>query len=92
MMDEQLSMQSNLEEAECLGRKLGVLDLRQVAIWRRMSPARRLELAFQAYQFALEMVRVTEHRRHPELASDELAWHIVERLHGSGMLVDRNPH
>jgi hypothetical protein len=33
---------------------LGRLDPRQVAIWRAMSPVRRLELAFQAYQLALD--------------------------------------
>ena len=32
-----------------------------------MGPAGHLELAFQAYQFVLEAVRVTERRRHPDL-------------------------
>jgi hypothetical protein len=39
---------------EALSRRLGRLDPRQVAIWRAMGPVRRLELAFQAYQFALD--------------------------------------
>ncbi len=39
---------------EALSRRLGRLDPQQIAIWRAMSPARRLELAFQAYQFVLD--------------------------------------
>jgi hypothetical protein len=39
---------------EALSRRLGRLDPRQIAVWRAMSPARRLDLCFQAYQFALD--------------------------------------
>jgi hypothetical protein len=42
------------DAVEALSRRLGRLDPRQVAIWRALSPTRRLELAFQAYQFALD--------------------------------------
>jgi hypothetical protein len=52
---------------EALRRRLGPLDPRQIAAWRAMSPARRLEMAFQAYQFALDTVRLTERQRHPNL-------------------------
>jgi hypothetical protein len=38
-----------------------------------MTPARRLEIAFQAYQFALDTARLTERRNHPELSPEELA-------------------
>jgi hypothetical protein len=62
------------------------LDPRQVAIWRAMTPARRLEIAFQAYQFALEVVRVTERRRHPELSPGELAWRVTRRMQGDPRL------
>lgn len=68
--------------AEQLRRRLGPLHRDQVLAWQRMSPARRLELAFQAYQFALDAVRLTERRRHPELSPDELAWHVVRRMQG----------
>ena len=67
---------------EQLRRRLGPLHREQVLAWQRMSPARRLELAFQAYQLALEAVRLTERRRHPELAPDELAWRVVRRMQG----------
>ena len=32
---------------EALRRRLGKLDQRQISAWREMSPARRLEIAFQ---------------------------------------------
>jgi hypothetical protein len=51
-----------------------------------MSPARRLELAFQAYQFALDTVRLTEQKRHPHLSPDELAWRITRRMQGDSKL------
>jgi len=62
------------------------LDPMQAAIWRTMSPARRLELAFQAYQFALEAVRATERRAHPELSQEDLNWRITRRMQGDPTL------
>lgn len=62
------------------------LDPLQIAAWRAMTPARRLELAFQAYQFALDVVRLTERRRHPDLAPDELAWRVTRRMQGNPRL------
>jgi len=71
---------------EQLHRRLGPLDWRQVESWRRMSPARRLEMAFQAYQFALDAVRLTEQRRHPNLSPEELAWRVTRRMQGNPKL------
>jgi hypothetical protein len=71
---------------EALRRRLGSLDPHQIAAWRAMSPARRLELAFQAYQFALDIVRLTERRRHPDLPPDELAWRVTRRMQGNRRL------
>jgi hypothetical protein len=65
---------------EALRRRLGRLDPHQVAAWRAMSPARRLEIALQAYQFALDTVRLTERRRHPDLTPEELAWRVTRRM------------
>jgi hypothetical protein len=70
------------EAAEALEQRLGPLDPRQVAIWRAMSAVRRLELAFQAYQLALDIVRLTERREHPDLSSEELAWRVTRRMQG----------
>jgi hypothetical protein len=51
-----------------------------------MTPAQRLDLAFQAYQFALDVVRLTERRRHPHLSSDRLNWRITRRMQGDPSL------
>lgn len=71
------------DAVEALRRRLGRLDQRQIAAWREMSPARRLELAFQAYQFALDAVRLTERRNHPSLSPEELAWRVTRRMQGN---------
>ena len=60
--------------------RLGKLDAHQVAVWRAMTPAQRLKLAFQAYQFALDAVRTTERQRHPDLSPEELAWRVTRRM------------
>lgn len=65
---------------------LDTLDPRQVAAWRAMSPAQRLELAFQAYQFALDAVRTSEREQHPDLAPEELAWRVTRRMQGDPTL------
>ena len=70
------------DKIEQLRRRLGKLDRRQIAAWREMPPARRLEIAFQAYQFALEVVRTAERRDYPELSPEELAWRVTRRMQG----------
>jgi len=72
--------------ARSLDERLGTLDKRQIMIWRAMTPARRLEIAFQAYQFALDVVRLTERQRHPELSPEELAWRVTRRMQGDPRL------
>ncbi|MCD6553839.1 MAG: hypothetical protein J7M16_07510 [Anaerolineae bacterium] len=74
------------DAVESLRRRLGSPDPRQIAAWRVMSPARRLELAFQAYQFALDTVRLTERQRHPDLSPEELAWRVTRRMQGNPKL------
>lgn len=81
-MDEHQSARTNHEAVERQLRDLEPLDPRQVAIWRAMTPARRLDLAFQAYHLALEVVRITERRRHPNLSPEELKWRVIRRMHG----------
>ena len=71
------------DAVEALRQRLGKLDHCQIAAWREMSPARRLELAFQAYQFALDAVRLTERRNHPDLSPEELAWRVTRRMQGN---------
>jgi len=69
-------------DVERLRQRLGRYHPRQVAIWRRMSGARRLDLVGQAYHFALDTVRLTERRRHPDLSPEELKWRVIRRMHG----------
>jgi len=71
---------------EALRRRLGRLDPYQITAWRAMSPARRLELAFQAYQLALDVVRLTERQRHPDLSPGDLAWRVTRRMQGNPRL------
>lgn len=63
--------------------KLDPIDHNQVAIWRKMTPARRLDIAFQMHQFALNAIRVTVRRKHPALTADEFNWHVTRRMHGN---------
>ncbi len=77
---------SGEDTVEALQRRLGRLDRRQITAWREMNPARRLELAFQAYQFALDTVRLTERQNHPDLSPEELAWRVTRRMQGDPRL------
>lgn len=74
------------DTVEALQRRLGRLDPRQIAAWREMNPARRLEIAFQAYQFAVDTVRLTERQNHPNLSPEELAWRVTRRMQGNPRL------
>ncbi|MGB9723194.1 MAG: hypothetical protein ACP5OO_10910 [Chloroflexia bacterium] len=74
------------EDIEQLCRRLGPLDRRQVAAWQHMSPARRLDVAFQAYQFALDVVRLTERRSHPDRPPAEFHWRVTRRMQGDPTL------
>lgn len=69
-----------------LNNRLGRYDRQQILIWQRMSPAERLAVADQAYHFALEVVRLTERQRHPDLAEEELQWRIIRRMQGNQRL------
>jgi len=71
-----------LDSVERLRRRLGPLDPRQVRAWQQMTPPRRLEMAFQAYQFALEVTRLSERQNHPDLAPLDLAWRVTRRMQG----------
>ncbi len=84
--EDELTDPAGDDAIEALRQRLGKLDQRQIAAWREMSPARRLELAFQAYQFALDAVRLTEQRNNPDLSPEELAWRVTRRMQGNPRL------
>lgn len=73
---------SVVDSATLLRRRLGSLDRQQIVAWQQMSPIRRLEMAFQAYQFALDAVRLSERRSRPALSEQELNRRIVRRMQG----------
>ncbi len=77
---------SSLDPIEKLRQRLGRLEPQQIVAWRQMSPVQRLDLAFQAYQFALEVVRLTERRRHPELSEEAFNWRVTRRMQGNQKL------
>ena len=51
-----------------------------------MTPSQRLDIAFQAYQFALDAVRLTERQRHPDISETALAWRVTRRMQGDQSL------
>jgi hypothetical protein len=73
---------TNPKETELLRRRLGEPDPRQIAIWRAMSGARRLELVGQAYHLALETIRASERSLNPGVSPEELERHVIRRMHG----------
>ena len=81
-MEDELTDPSGGDAVEALRWRLSKLDQHQITAWREMSPARRLELAFQAHQFALDAVRLTEQRNNPDLSPEELAWRVTRRMQG----------
>ena len=73
-------MASTVLTSDEIHKRIGTLDPEQVKIWQAMNPAQRLDLAFQAYQFALDAVRLTERQRRPDLSPEELAWRVTRRM------------
>jgi hypothetical protein len=74
------------DPVELMRRRVGRLDPVQVKIWRQMTPVQKAALVFQSYRFALEMVRTSERRRHPDLSPEELAWRVTRRMQGNPRL------
>jgi hypothetical protein len=73
------------EQVEEMRRRLGTLDPQQVAIWREMTPARKLQLVFQMWHLARKVAWSTERRWHPDLTEAELSQRVWKRFHGSDM-------
>jgi hypothetical protein len=71
--------------AEDFRRRLAKLDPQQVAIWREMTPARKIALAFQMYDFARRVVWTTERQAAPDASPEELTWRVLRRMHGRAL-------
>ena len=78
------------DPVEVMRRRVGRLDPIQVKIWRQMTPAQRLDIAFQAYQFTLDIIRITERQKYPHLSPEELAWRVTRRIQGNPKLGKAN--
>lgn len=76
----------NDDSIEELNKRIGVYDRQQILIWQRMSPIERLDVAAQAYHFALEAVRLTERQRHPDLSEEAFKWRVIRRMQGDQRL------
>jgi hypothetical protein len=68
------------------GVALGDVDMQQSAAWKQMTPAQRLDLAFQAYQFAMGTVRLIERQRSHGLTPAQMAWRVTRRIQGDQRL------
>jgi hypothetical protein len=66
--------------------RLGDAEPAQIEVWRKMTGAQRLEIAFQLYQMALEAVRANERMRHPDITEEELNWRVTRRMQGDPSL------
>jgi ABC-type Na+ transport system ATPase subunit NatA len=64
-------------DPEEMRRRLGTLDPQQVAVWRDMTPARKLQLVCQMWHLARKIAWSTE------LTEAELAPRVWKRFHGS---------
>ncbi len=84
------SMTALTPDEEALLRRLGTLEPLQVRAWQQMQPHERLQIAFEAYQFALEAVRVTERALHPNLSEEDLHWRVTRRMQGNPNLGPSN--
>ena len=71
-----------MQSVKDIHKRIGRLERHQIEAWRKMSPDQRLEIAFQAYQFALDAVRLTERNRHPDLPEDQFNWRVTRRMQG----------
>ena len=83
LQDAEIQAEDTIER---LRRRLGPLHSEQIRAWQQMSPARRLELACQAYHTALQIVRLRERAEHPDLTEAELDWRITRRMQGDWRL------
>ncbi len=86
IMNDEFKDSSLVSNVEQLRQRIGVYDRQQILIWQRMSSVERLEVAFQAYQFALEAACLTERQRQPDLSEEDLKWRVIRRMQGDQRL------
>ena len=76
-----------LLNSDQLAQRLGHFEPQQIAAWRTMTPVEQLAVAFEAYQFALDAVRLTEQRQAaPDLPEESFRWRVTRRMQGDQTL------
>lgn len=79
-------MQAQANPIQNLQTRIGTIHPQQLRAWRQMKPYERLNIAFQAYQFALDTIRVREAKRADGLSKEELNWRVTRRMQGNPKL------
>ncbi len=80
-----LDFEAPLDIAQAVRAAFGELDLRQLAVLARLSPARRFEIMFDLCEFARQLVIASERQRDPSLSNEELERRVrarIELAHG----------
>jgi hypothetical protein len=70
----------SLDTAAAVRAVFNELDLRQLAVVARLSPARRLEILFDLCEFARQLVIASEHQRDPLISDQHLAHRVRARI------------
>lgn len=52
----------------------------QIEIYRRMTPQERLQVGFELYDLAQEMVRCSVRHQHPDWGEDQVGEEVVRRF------------
>ena len=56
------------------------LDWEQLAVFARLTPARRLQIMFELCDFSRQMIVATERQRHPLSSTEDVARRVRERI------------
>jgi hypothetical protein len=70
----------SLDTAVAVRAAFNELDLRQLAVLARLSPARRLEIMFDLCEFARQLVIASERQRDPLISDQDLARRVRARI------------
>jgi len=70
----------SLDTAVAVRAAFNELDLRQLAVLARLSPARRLEIMFDLCEFARQLVIASERQRDPLISDQDLASRVRARI------------
>ena len=75
-----LDFEAPLDIAQAVRAAFNELDLRQLAVLARLSPARRLEIMFDLCELARQLVMASERQRDPLISDQDLARRVQARI------------